>query len=67
MTVLDDVGMFIDKRYKWKRGSPDGLVIINGHIMGMIEIKCSLYGVTSVLRTYYYDQIQTMIYLAAQV
>lgn len=58
--VLDNVGMFIDRLYKWKRGSPDGLVVINGFVIGMIEIKCSLFGVTSMLRMYYYDQIQVI-------
>lgn len=64
--VLDNVGIFIDKRYPWKRGSPDGLVRINGHVLLMIEIKCSLYGVTLVMRPYYYDQMQSMVYLGRQ-
>lgn len=62
--VNDGVGSYVHPQFRWCRGSPDGICSINGIVIGMIEIKCSLRGPHIGIKLYYYDQIILMMILA---
>lgn len=55
--VLDTTGSLVHSKYHYVRGSPDGIVTINGVVVGLIEIKSSMFGVYRISKKQHHDQV----------
>jgi hypothetical protein len=64
VSIISTSGSLVHPLYHHIRGSPDGIVTINGTAVGLIEIKCSMYGVYPLSKAYHHDQIQFMTAIA---
>lgn len=63
--------LMIDFENHWRGMSPDGIVFVNGVPVGIIEIKCpyslqkdTKYYIYPVIKSYYYNQLQSNMYIA---
>lgn len=64
VVIISTSGSLVHPVWHHIRGSPDGIVTINGTAVSLIEIKCSLYGVYPLSKSYHHDQIQFMMAIA---
>lgn len=62
--IISTSGSLVHPLYHHIRGSPDGIVTVNGYAVSLIEIKCSMFGVYPLSKSYHHDQIQFMTCIA---
>lgn len=62
--IISTSGSLVHTLWHHIRGSPDGIVTINGYAVSLIEIKCCMYGVYPLSKSYHHDQIQFMTAIA---
>lgn len=62
--VIGTSGSLVHPVWHHIRGSPDGIVTINDIAIGLIEIKCSMFGVYPISKAYHHDQVQIMLLVA---
>lgn len=69
LVELCSFSFLVDTQNHWRGVSPDGVVMINGVVVGCIEIKCPFAKkkkLHSNTKTYYYDQMMNEIYMVRQ-
>lgn len=63
LEVKADTGSIVHQQYDHLRCSMDGLIYLNGILIGILEIKSSLAGTHWIMKLAHFDQIQFMLYV----